>query len=891
MKNKVTKTFFFFILLIMLSFQVSAQNYYVDNRVSSSGSGSLSSPFKTIDEGIDALNPGDTLHIRGSSSGLIYNEKLSTAEHGTSTNPITVKAYNNEIVIIQTDETMSFSKDYWIFDGLIIDGLGSNSDLFRIGNSGGAHHITFKNSEIRNTHNGDIFDVWGDYFTIENSKIHDTYRPGGFDAHCIVFNLGADHATIQDNEIYNCDGDGIQYYADDDNPSTYSRFALIKDNLFYNTPDYPSSNGVSENAIDIKGLSDSTITGNTMYNFPNYKAFVSQKGPVNLIVEHNIIYDSKAGFEFRGEDGYTQSGHIVRYNVVYDVNDYCLKFDEVYSAQVYHNTFHNCKALQIDNMFTGTFHNNLAYECSNPSGFTDQVTSSHNAWFGSGDGFDGTNNLITTQNPLFVDVNNNNYNLLPSSPAVDIGKNLGFAFNGAAPDAGAFESSGTSSCGNGILDQNEQCDDNNNINADGCNAGCFAEDKYFFVTVQEKTSDHPNFGTGSTHGFVINNDQSTQIILEEDQTYYFVVDSTASHPFYISTDNVGQGAGIYSQGVTNNFVTQGTLTFTPTSQTPNTLYYQCNNHQSMGTSFSITSSNTNPICGNNIIESPEQCDDGNSNGMVCDPTYGQTCTYCDNSCNTQSVQGAYCGDNTCDPQENSQTCTQDCVQIVKQLPINADFNTNHEDFAFTYDAFNTNTQSQQSGSWGNSPECIQGGCVSIHLNEQNAIEGGPFSSAWQAQFELQEPKTVEMKFSYNMVLSKETETGEQMHIMTKYSQAGQGVTITVDTLEHNVPGVDSTKQGTFTQTYDLSQGSYDFIVGCYLTQVSRDDEYAHCYIDDITIKEVSTTPTLLADINQDNVVNIIDFIIFSTSYPYMYDLNQDNQVNAYDLALIGNEMS
>jgi len=45
------------------------------------------------------------------------------------------------------------------------------------------------------------------------------------------------------------------------------------------------------------------------------------------------------------------------------------------------------------------------------------------------------------------------------------------------------------------------------------------------------------------------------------------------------------------------------------------------------------------LCGNNIIESGEECDDGNDNGKACVPPTGGSCTYCDNNCKTVTLYG------------------------------------------------------------------------------------------------------------------------------------------------------------------------------------------------------------------------------------------------------------
>ena len=56
----------------------------------------------------------------------------------------------------------------------------------------------------------------------------------------------------------------------------------------------------------------------------------------------------------------------------------------------------------------------------------------------------------------------------------------------------------------------------------------------------------------------------------------------------------------------------------------------------------------NTFCGNGIVETGEQCDDGANNGIGCSPAYGSTCSYCDVSCQYQTIQGSYCGDGSVD---------------------------------------------------------------------------------------------------------------------------------------------------------------------------------------------------------------------------------------------------
>lgn len=68
-------------------------------------------------------------------------------------------------------------------------------------------------------------------------------------------------------------------------------------------------------------------------------------------------------------------------------------------------------------------------------------------------------------------------------------------------------------------------------------------------------------------------------------------------------------------------------------------------------------------CGNGVIDGTETCDYGAANnGIVCTPAYGSSCDYCSGSCAIVTVDGAFCGDGTCDgaPNEDCSSCPADC---------------------------------------------------------------------------------------------------------------------------------------------------------------------------------------------------------------------------------------
>ena len=70
-------------------------------------------------------------------------------------------------------------------------------------------------------------------------------------------------------------------------------------------------------------------------------------------------------------------------------------------------------------------------------------------------------------------------------------------------------------------------------------------------------------------------------------------------------------------------------------------------------------------CGDGNADDGEECDFGESNGEVCEPVYGAGCSYCDSDCTLVPVDGASCGDGTCDAgEETCDGCPSDCEGIT-----------------------------------------------------------------------------------------------------------------------------------------------------------------------------------------------------------------------------------
>ena len=72
--------------------------YYVSPTGSNNNSGQLESPFASLQYAHDIAKPGDTIYMRGGVYKLTSGVQLT--KDGTSSNPITVTNYKNEVPIL-----------------------------------------------------------------------------------------------------------------------------------------------------------------------------------------------------------------------------------------------------------------------------------------------------------------------------------------------------------------------------------------------------------------------------------------------------------------------------------------------------------------------------------------------------------------------------------------------------------------------------------------------------------------------------------------------------------------------------------------------------------------------------------------------------------------------
>jgi hypothetical protein len=92
--------------------------------------------------------------------------------------------------------------------------------------------------------------------------------------------------------------------------------------------------------------------------------------------------------------------------------------------------------------------------------------------------------------------------------------------------------------------------------------------------------------------FIVNDELANDPILtlERGKTYEFDV-SAQGHPFWIKTDQVSGSSSQYNEGINNNGLSSGKLTFTVSADAPSTLYYICQIHGNMTGVIKIVDNN------------------------------------------------------------------------------------------------------------------------------------------------------------------------------------------------------------------------------------------------------------------------------------------------------------
>ncbi|MCF6235713.1 MAG: hypothetical protein L3J70_04970 [Gammaproteobacteria bacterium] len=126
----------------------------------------------------------------------------------------------------------------------------------------------------------------------------------------------------------------------------------------------------------------------------------------------------------------------------------------------------------------------------------------------------------------------------------------------------------------------------------------------FNVKTVIKNTSYPWYEKALDTVYEVNGEQGKTLVLTRDKTYRFKINTGLKHDFYFSNNESGRGAGVITSGISKQFIHKGIIHFTPTLDTPEEVYYQCQNHPYMGgkiyivnegESFTPPSQNIKPV--------------------------------------------------------------------------------------------------------------------------------------------------------------------------------------------------------------------------------------------------------------------------------------------------------
>jgi Dockerin type I domain/Protein of unknown function (DUF1565) len=405
--------------------QASSVSWYVATTGSDSAAGDISNPFKTIQQGVNKAQPGDTIYVRGGT----YNKWVQMVRSGTAGSPITIAGYPGETAII--------------------DGTGVSTGGDPIVWTKAYSYLTFKDFTIQNVPNS--FGL-GTNYDESTSPSHD------------ITIYGCHFKNVLSNAIY---------FWKQSNTATYPMTNMIVSHCSFDTI---QTTGSSNECCTFRGCKNSLFEYNTMTNIRQIGVGICES--TYCTIDHNTIDGSAMRsvaaciYVDGGQESGAKSSYItVSNNYVYGSGQ-CIGYGiEASNAVVDHLTIVNNvisttnSGILTVNEASGTFSNVVIIHNTIVGGSGIQVSSANivanNIVYGGSIYAANAiiiNNLAT--NPLFVSPGSN-FHLQAGSPAIGAASSTYVSsayhsltdFDGKTRvtpyDIGAYEYDGTGSGGSG----------------------------------------------------------------------------------------------------------------------------------------------------------------------------------------------------------------------------------------------------------------------------------------------------------------------------------------------------------------------------------------------------------------------------------------------------------
>ncbi|MGI8475028.1 MAG: right-handed parallel beta-helix repeat-containing protein [Thermomicrobiales bacterium] len=401
-----------------VSIAATPRTYYVDANAASGGSGSVSAPWRLIQQAAAVTAPGDTVLIAPGS----YVGPVTIDRSGSAGSPVTFRATGPGVVVEGSgagrDAIFVTYADYDTLDGVGV--RHATRAGVRVDSSA---HVTIERGTFAD--NG----VWGIFTDVSDDLlIQGNDVSGSVEQHGIYTSNSGDRPVVRGNTIHGNHAAGLHMNADlSQGGDGVISGALVADNVIYD-------NGVARGAaINMDGVEYSVVRNNLLYgNHASGIAVFQQDGAIcsrnNSILNNTIVMatDSRWAVTINAPDPSACTGNILADNILF--------------------TAHSWRgSISLGGGMTGfaSDHNVVMDRFSVDDGDTRLGLAGWRAL-----GHDAAS-IIATPAQLFIDSGNGDFHLKPGSPAIDAGATLtgvtddldGIARpRGSAYDIGAYES-------------------------------------------------------------------------------------------------------------------------------------------------------------------------------------------------------------------------------------------------------------------------------------------------------------------------------------------------------------------------------------------------------------------------------------------------------------------
>ncbi len=262
--------------------------YYVSANGSDQNSGEdIAQAFQTIEAALRRVQPGDTVLVLPG----VYQEDFFNPPGGTALHPVRLAAYDPDRRPILkpapgADRVFTFasSKSSYIeVEGFVMDAVNVKYDTVKITWStdmGGSHHISIRNSEIKNAPFNGILITGHEHQVSHNQLVNLVIHDNGTTDFDHGVYISTPHNLVAFSQIYRNGGWGIHNYGGN-----------------------PSHNTYHKNRVFANGSAGARSVGIGIYN------------GVGVTVSENIVEDNRRGIVARyGASGAKFEGNVLRRN-------------------------------------------------------------------------------------------------------------------------------------------------------------------------------------------------------------------------------------------------------------------------------------------------------------------------------------------------------------------------------------------------------------------------------------------------------------------------------------------------------------------------------------------------------------------------------------------------